>query len=235
MIWNLFKIEGMKLKRITWITPILSGLLLLIVTIGEWYLFFREGEGGVYASFNALYLFVSISFLLTGNLLITMVVGTEHESKGWKQFLAAPLSKSHLYMVKLAWVVALILVQGFVFIIGWALIWHVYTTDPLPFLFLLKQVFYCIIATLPVLIIQFYLSIAFENQAIPITIGVLGAIASLFLARSQVNWLHYLPWSYPGLVTPFLPNHIHWLQISLGISTILLLFTNWLFYNKNWN
>lgn len=231
---RLFKTEGEKLKLICFLLPVISGMLLLAVTLAQWYYHMRRGSDDVYAIFNVMYIFLPISIFLTGTILTSIVAGTEHESKGWKQLLSFPFPRFQVYLTKFIWVLILMLIKGAVMVLGMILVWVLFISEPLPLAFLLKQVFYSVLAYTPVLIIQLFLAIRLENQAIPIACGVLGAIASRFLPLFSMEWLYALPWSYSGLVSPFLPDHLFWLQVSLGVSIFLLVITAGWFQRLEW-
>lgn len=226
--------EGRKLKVISIFLPVISGMLLLAITVAQWYYHFHRDSDDVYILFNVLYMLLPFSIFLTGTILTSITIGTEHESQGWKQILTLPFPRIQLYLAKFIWLLILMLIQGMVICLGIILIWTFFTPLPLPLSFLIKQVFYSIIAYMPVLIIQFFLAIRLENQAVPIACGILGAIASRFLPLLSMKWLYLLPWSYTGLVSPYLPDHLFWLQVSIGMTILLLLITAWWFQRLDW-
>ncbi|MFD1395527.1 ABC transporter permease [Kroppenstedtia eburnea] len=231
---RLLKAEGAKLGLICFLLPVGSGLLLIAVTVAQWQYHLRWGSGDDYVIFNMMYLFLPLSIFLTGAILTSMVAGTEHESKGWKQLLAFPFPRFQMYLAKFFWVLILMLLKAMVIILITILIWVLFISSPLPLAFLIKQVLFSVLAYTPILIIQLFLAIRLENQAIPIACGVLGAIAGRFLPLFSMEWLYALPWSYSGLVSPFLPDHLFWLQVSLGVSLFLLIITAAWFQRLEW-
>ncbi|GGA51424.1 hypothetical protein GCM10007416_25680 [Kroppenstedtia guangzhouensis] len=222
------------MRLICFLLPVISGLLLLAVTVAQWQYHLSRGSGDDYVIFNMMYLFLPLSIFLTGTILTSMVAGMEHESRGWKQLLTFPFPRFQVYLAKFFWVWILMLLKAMVIILMMILIWTMFMSLPLPLSFLIKQVLYSVIAYTPVLIIQLFLAIRLENQAIPIACGVLGAIASRFLPLFSMEWLYALPWSYSGLVSPFLPDYLFWLQVSLGVSLFLLIITAGWFQRLEW-
>lgn len=122
---------------------------------------------------------------------------------------------------KILWVCILMLETCFLVIFGLSILWLIYTSQPLPFMFLVKQVFSCFLASFTVLVIQLWISIRISNQAIPLTVGVVGAASSLFLGRSGIKYLHWLPWAYPSLATPFIKNYMLWIALAIMLGILL--------------
>ncbi|MNH46062.1 hypothetical protein D3C79_1086950 [compost metagenome] len=79
-----------------------------------------------------------------------------------------------------------------------------------------------------------WLSIQFSNQAIPMSIGLLGAVSGLFIARdsSAALWTWVWPWAYPTLSSPFMAHPGRWIGISAGLGALLLAAGTLHFKNK---
>ncbi|MEI0739540.1 ABC transporter permease [Paenibacillus sp. JTLBN-2024] len=103
MNMELIRAEGLKLKRLCRLIPFLQGIILISMTALEWYLYFRQGPR-VYAGFAVMYMFISFVFLLGITILASIMAGTEHETKAWKQLLAMPIPKGSIYLAKLLWI-----------------------------------------------------------------------------------------------------------------------------------
>ena len=84
MMLELMRAEGLKLKLLCRWMPVIQGIILIGMTALEWYLYFRQGPGGIYAGFAVMYMFLSFVFLLGITLLASIMAGTEHETKAWK-------------------------------------------------------------------------------------------------------------------------------------------------------
>ena len=223
MIKRLFFAEFYKTRRICYIVPSVSAVVLILFTCLEWYLYFRQGDSGIYAGLNIIYMFLSFSMLLTISLLCSMVSETEHQSQGLKFLFASPVNRTALYVTKAVWVIVLMLWYSILVLGGFCLIWLLYTDKILPFSFLNKQIFGCLAASFPVLSIQLFFSISIPNQTLPLGLGVTGAISSLFLPRiTHGDVLYILPWSYPSMSSPFIEGYTTWIAIAVGSGLILL-------------
>ncbi|WP_019636604.1 ABC transporter permease [Paenibacillus fonticola] len=221
MIFNLMRAEGVKLKSICKWIPLIQGVILISMTALEWYLYFRQGPGGVYAGFAVMYMFLSFIMLLGTTLLTSILASTEHDTRTWKQLMTMPVPKNYIYWSKLGWVFILQLCTVMISIIGMCVIWLLYTDEPMPWNLMILQPLFACISSLPIMAIQLWLSSINFNQALPIAVGIFGSIASLFLARSNSIWIQILPWSYPALSSPLIPGHLQWIWISIGIGLLL--------------
>lgn len=223
MINGMLSAEFLKMKKICLWIPVISAVILLLFTCMEWYLYFRQGEAGVYTGLNVVYLFLSFTMLLTISLLCSVFFETEHQAQGMKMIFSMPVSRRAFYFIKALWVIILMLICCSLILLGASLIWIVYTNERLPFLFLTKQVFGCFAASLPVLGIQLFLSARFANQTFPLAAGAIGAISSLFLARFGTKLLYVLPWAYPSMASPFIKGYTNWIILGVTLGLIILL------------
>ncbi len=214
--------EGLKLKKLTFAMPVIVSVIFISMTALEWYLYFRSGPGGIYSAFNVMYLFLSFTVLLEISILSSLIATTEHEALGWKWMCSLPVSRVHFLLAKAFWVIVLLFITALIIVIGVVALWILYTDRPLPVQFLVEQTFSSFLAGLPVLAIQLWLSVQWVNQSFPLSVGILGSISSLFISRSQIEILHFLPWAYPGRVTPFFPDYLNWLGLSIAFGLILL-------------
>ncbi|MGG1876467.1 MULTISPECIES: ABC transporter permease [Paenibacillus] len=218
---TLLHAEGLKLKRLCRLIPLIQGIILISMTALEWYLYFRQGPGGVYAGFAVMYMFLSFVFLLGITLLASIMAGTEHETRAWKQLLAMPVPKGSIYLAKLVWIFLLQLCTVVITVVGMCVIWVLYTNEPIPWKIMILQPLFVCLSSVPMMAIQLWLSTVFANQALPLALGIFGSVSSLFLARSSSPVIHLLPWSYPALSSPLIPGHMQWIGISLGVGLML--------------
>lgn len=230
---KLFRAEYDKLRKLCLWVPLISASILVSFTCLEWYLYFRQGEAGVYAGFNVMYLFLSFTLLLTVSLLASLIAETEHRAEGWKLLFSMPVSRPGLYLAKALWVGILMLVTALLIIIGVCGVWVLYTSQPLPFLFLVKQIFGGLLSCLPVLGIQLYLSVRFSNPTFPLAVGLVGAISSLFIGRSGSLWIYFVPWAYPSLSSPFTPGYGGLILFASITGLILLGAGSVLYYRRD--
>jgi hypothetical protein len=222
MIKRLFTAECQKAQKICYLIPVISSVVLILFTCLEWYLYFRQGEAGVYAGMNVIYMFLSFTMLLTISLLCSMVSESEHQVQGLKLLFTMPVNRTAFYFTKAVWVIILMLGCSVLILGGFCAVWLLYTDKVLPFGFLAKQIFGCLAASFPVLAIQLFLSLYFSNQTLPLALGVTGAVSSLFLPRITQEVLYILPWSYPSLASPFIKGYTTWIGLGIVLGLLLL-------------
>lgn len=231
MIKELFLAEYMKMKKICFWIPAIGAFIFLLFTCMEWYLYFRQGEGGIYTGLNVVYMFLSFEILLTTSLLCSIMSETEHQAQSLKMFFSMPVKRGSFYLVKAVWVILFVL-ECCIFIIGGVcIIWILYTDKVLPFSFLIKQILGCFGASLPVLAIQLFLSLFFTNQTFPLAVGVLGSISSLFLGRIGKKIMYFLPWAYPSMASPFIEGYTNWIILG-GLLGIIFLIAGSIAFTK---
>ena len=119
---------------------------------------------------------LSVPTILIGlTILTSMIANIEHQTNAWKQLLALPISKMKVYTGKVLLTIILLLISCFLLmggtiILGLALKFG----TSIPLLYLLKMCFYPCLAAMPFLALQIWLAISMKNQAIPLTIGIIG-------------------------------------------------------------
>lgn len=138
-------------------------------------------------------LFVPMALFLGCTLVSSLVANVEHQMSSWKQLLALPISRSAVFLSKFTLCVLLltascILLPLFTVGLGFLLGFE----PALPIGRLLSMGFYPYLAAWPLLALQLWLSLAFRNQALPVSIGVAAAILSPFTldlsASFPLNW-----------------------------------------------
>lgn len=139
MMQRALSAEYLKMKKICLWIPVISAVILLLFSCMEWYLYFRQGEAGVYTGFNVLYMFLSFTMLLTISLLCSTMSEPEHQAQGLKLLFSLPVNRTAFYFAKAIWIGALMLGCCALIIGGTAGIWLAYTDLTLPFPFLVKQ------------------------------------------------------------------------------------------------
>ncbi|WPC43445.1 ABC transporter permease [Clostridium sp. JS66] len=221
--------EKMKLKNICYFIPVISSIILIAFTCIEWYSYFRRTSVGAYGIFNALYIFLPFIMLLTVTMLSSIIAEIEHKAGAWKVMFSLPLKHSKIYICKLILICLFMFETCALIVIGLTILWLTYTSEPLPFIFLIKQVLSSFLASVAALTIQLWISIRISNQAIPLTIGVIGGVSSLTLARSKIEYLHLLPWAYPSLASPFIENYKLWIMLSIILGVFFLVVSSVMF------
>lgn len=163
--------------------------------------------------------YLAVPAILFGmTILASMTAGIEHQMNSWKQVLALPVSRFHVYLAKfilntlLMFAACSLLAAGS---IALGLILKFGTDFPLALV--LQISFYPFFAGLPILALQLWLSITMKNQSIPLTVGIVGTIVSLF-AAGLPDWFI---WKWPLLVNAAnVPEY----SVIAGVSTGIILF-----------
>jgi hypothetical protein len=168
--------------------------------------------------------FFPVCLILGITLLAAMIANIEHDSHAWKFLFALPISKTKLFLSKLIWIHLIILTAVLLTAIGLILLGILIGLgDPVRWDLVFQEMIYPYLAAFPVLSIQFGLSMSMKNQSLPIIIGSLGAMTSLFVAYNSSGLLPYLfPWAYVPLASPLLEgNYTQWPIIGVNIGIIL--------------
>ena len=149
----------------------------------------------------------AIFFLPMGAVLATsLIVQIEYRNNAWKQVHALPLSLATLYFAKLT-IVVLMLVQFIVlFNLGiwlsaalpaWLLPGVTMPAAPIPFAQFLYDDLRFLAACLPIVALQYLLSLRFANFMVPVGIGFMLWVGSLAALSSR--WGVFSPYAYTML------------------------------------
>ncbi|TQR20976.1 ABC transporter permease [Psychrobacillus vulpis] len=172
---------------------------------------------------------LSIPTILIGLTIITsMIANIEHQTNAWKQLLALPISKTKVYTGKallafLLLILSCVVLAGGIIVLGLLLKFGV----NIPFLYLLKMCFFPFLASLPFLALQIWLAITMKNQAIPLTVGIMGTIISMY----SMNFPNWVPWKWPLLVND-LEKAVYSIVASIVIGLLLYLVSHLDFHRK---
>lgn len=235
MIYRLLLTEKLKMKRL----PIVSVLFFSVIGLGfvvalQAYFWKEEviQSNGIFIM-AILNLFFPIVLLLGITILSSMITGIEDDAQTWKQILATTISKKSFYLSKIVFIYGILFIIAVLTFVCMSIIWSV-LVGPATIVWelLFKQIFYPYLASLGVLSIQFLISICNRNQAIPLVIGIIGAISSTFLARSSLTFIHFMPWTYPSLATPLMDGATKWMLSGLLIGLIGMVLGAFIFSKK---
>lgn len=160
--------------------------------------------------------FIPVTIFLGITIITSMMANIEHHQQSWKQLLSLPVRRSAVYSVKfiLTFVMLLIsclllsigvIVLGITLDFGWGF--------PIGDILLLSLL--PLFTAIPVLSFQLWLAIMFKNQVPALTIGISGAVFSMY-AVDMPDWLI---WKWPLLQD----GHLEW-YITLGVAIGLLIF-----------
>lgn len=238
MIYRLLLTENLKVKRLPIISVLLFSVIGLSTVVTLQSYFWKEEvieSNGVFIM-AVLNLFFPIILLLGITILSSMIVGIEDDAQTWKQILATNVSKKKFYLSKIIYIYGILFVISLLTFISMFIIWSVFAgPSTIVWELLFKQIFYPYFSSLGVLAIQFFISISNRNQAIPMIIGIIGAISGPFLARSSLAFIHFIPWTYPSLATPLMDEATNWMLSGLAMGIIGMIFGSFLFSKKEVN
>ncbi|WP_075983250.1 ABC transporter permease [Bacillus massilinigeriensis] len=165
--------------------------------------------------------YLAVPTLIIGLTIITsMIANIEHQTNAWKQVLALPISKIKVFMGKFALSAILLLISSTLLAIGTVILGLIlrFPTD-IPYILLIKMMYYPYFAALTFIALQIWLSITIKNQAIPLTVGILGTVVSLG-AGGFPDWV---PYKWPTLINQWEePIYSAMTGVLVGLLIILL-------------
>ncbi|BCG56948.1 ABC transporter permease [Paenibacillus sp. URB8-2] len=165
-------------------------------------------------------LFVPMALFLGGTLICSLMANIEHQTSAWKQLLALPVSRiavfaSKLLLCLLLLAVSCLLLSGFVTALG---LLFGFGASAIPVYGILRIGFLSCAAVMPFIALQLWLSLAFRNQALPVSIGVICAIVSPFTTTLS-EWLP-INWPYMAWTGPY---RLYFAGAGLALSLLVLL------------
>jgi hypothetical protein len=250
-IFHSFQSEWLKTKRslALWLALGGAGLIPLIFLISR-LIYFNE----LYPASQAKHLWESLFFqcwnitnamlLPLGVILATSLVAQiEYRNNTWKQLLATPQSLTVIYFIKLGVIIAMLLQFFMLFNLGVYLCGILpslvyrgipFPKEAVPALFFLKMNLKFFIDCLPIVALQYLVSIRFKNFMLPLGIGIGLYVSSVIAVSWKYGYL--VPYTYSLLNTmarqsPISPNvHLHaW---AIGYFVLFTLFGYLLFMTK---
>ena len=168
-----------------------------------------------------------ITILIGLTILTSMIASIEHQTNAWKQLLALPISKTQVFTGKVLVAILLLFVSCLLLASGTIVLGLLlkFGTD-IPYLFLFKMCFFPCFASLPFITVQTWLAITMKNQAVPLMIGIIGAIVSMY----SINFPDWVPWKWPLLLNEW-DKPIYSVLAGLAIG-ILLYFISLIDFNR---
>ncbi|ANF97908.1 ABC transporter permease [Paenibacillus bovis] len=129
--------------------------------------------------------------------IMAMVARVDHVQGGWKYMLAHPVSRSGIYMAKLAAGILYILISmaafGISVVMGGLIAG---AGGSIPWGEIAWKMAGCFLASLPVIMIQYELSMRFSHIGVPLAASIIMSVPSILVANSKQFWL-FDPWTYP--------------------------------------
>lgn len=223
MILPLIKADFLKIKRKgMWLLCLIGPLGVVALQMVNYgvrkdYLFQQMDDRWLYYILNV-NSFTTLAVILGIVILTSFMASIEDETNAWKQLAAMPVSKKTIYLSKFTVIGCILLVSSillFLFMIGYGLTLGL--GEDIPYLRLLEYSFFPFFAALPVLGLQLWAATVSKNQAIPVTMGVIGVIFA-FSSPALPDWMI---WKWPTLSSEWGHSYINAL---LGIGFGLLLY-----------
>jgi lantibiotic transport system permease protein len=151
---------------------------------------------------------IMCSFLLPMGVIMasSLITQLEYKNNTWKQLHTTPQPLTAIFIAKLS-VILLMTIQFFIFfnigiLLSGAIPCLIFESklpsEQFPLLFFLKQNTKFFISCLPIIALQYLISLKFKNFLIPVGIGLLALIGTMI----GLNWKHiYLsPFSYGSMI-----------------------------------
>lgn len=232
-LMRLFWSDGLKLRR-SWMGPLVvlgpAGVLgLTAVNYAVRYDYLLGLDADVWQTYYLQCVTLAVFVMQFGiTLLAALLAGQEHQAGGWKLVLSLPVERAGVYLSKFLWLWMLMalavvfLSVGFV-ALGIGLGLH-HFGGSLPWRYVVGIGVFPFLASMPVMVFQWWLSLRVEHQAIPTAIGIGCASVAMFLAQSPLT--SWLPWAYPLLVMPLPDDPMmapeKWIPVSLLAGSVML-------------
>lgn len=150
---------------------------------------------------------MSIFLMPMGIVLSTSLIAQlEYKNNAWKQLHTTPQLLSTIFFAKLSVIVVMMLQFFVLFNIGIYLVGVIpalilpsvpYPVQSFPFLFFVKHNVHFFIDCLPIIALQFFLSMRFKNFLASVGIGLAMIIGSLIALSWQYGYV--IPYTYPAL------------------------------------
>ncbi|MFD1268817.1 ABC transporter permease [Paenibacillus motobuensis] len=164
-------------------------------------------------------MFVPISLYLGCTLVSSLIANVEHQLNSWKQLLALPISRTAVFSGKFTLSVLLLFVSCIVLSIGTIILgMSLGFGTHIPWKDLLTMGFFPFLATMPILSLQLWLSLTFQNQTLPVSLGVLISLLSPFLMQLS----EWFPLNWP--IMALRSEHQFWfIGFGIGVGIIIML------------
>jgi hypothetical protein len=147
-----------------------------------------------------LMMFVPIALYMGVTLVSSLIANIEHHTNAWKLLLALPVSRSAVFLSKFLLSLILMLCSCILLAIGTIVLGISlrFGTD-FPVGSIMRMSFLPFLAAIPALALFHWLCMTMKNQAIPITLGIVTAIISVF-SFSLWEWfpLNWPLYGYQG-------------------------------------
>jgi len=255
-IVNSFQSELLKTKRTIAFWMVISGAFFtpVIITIAR--LIQHQTLTKLYASsefwishWKSSWESMALFLLPLGVIMIaSLITQLEYRNNTWKQIHALPLTFTTIFISKLSIIIVMVLTYLLLFNVGIylsAIIPYLIVKDVpypklnTPFDFFLKQNLYYFLDCLPIVALQYLLSLRYKNFLVPTGIGFLLWVGSL----ASLSWKYgyFVPYTYDmytylksGVVNKaVIPEvNLHWLAMAYFVAFTLWSYVLYLMKNE---
>lgn len=198
-----FSVELLKLKHSKMLGIVMFAPLFFVMLGFSNFLRYRElftskGQNvwqQVYTQSSIFYGLFLIALFIT--IIMAILVRIEDSEDNFKRLLTLPIKRSDVYIAKLVVGCGIVLLNLFIFvllvIVAGVIVAPVRESMPMN---LIYSPMLCFVASLPVIAVQYYLSMKFKNIAVPLGVGVVFSLPSVLINNTKY-WILF-PWAYPG-------------------------------------
>ncbi|APH03534.1 ABC transporter permease [Bacillus weihaiensis] len=196
-------------------------LSLQMVNYGLRYDYLIEGSKHVWLDLLLnINMFVPPALLLGMTILASQIASIEHHQSAWKQLLSLPVKRRIVFSSKFFVITLMLLIScSFLFLgtisLGVGLGFVEY--EPIPFWEIVKNSYFPLFAGMPIVALQLWLSVTFDNQATSLTIGICGAVFSMFTYYAP-DWVL---WKWPLLYGDQEPFWYASIGLLVGVFILL--------------
>lgn len=151
-----------------------------------------------YIALSSMNLMYALLFLpLIAGVFASLICRYEHQSGGWKQLLALPVTRGKVFVAKYVLIMLLVLAMQLLYLCSIFAVGMIKGyTDPFPMEIVWKSIIGGWVATLPLVALQLWMSIMFKSFAAPFAVNVVFTLPSILAINSKTIGPYY-PWAQP--------------------------------------
>ncbi|MGE7911345.1 ABC transporter permease [Lysinibacillus xylanilyticus] len=201
---SILSAEWFKLRKSKMVPLILAGPIIGLfigLTMNSNNIFAGTEINEWYISLISMNLLYALLFLpLISGVFASVICRYEHQSGGWKQLLALPVTRGKVFVAKYALIMLLVMAMQIlylcsIYVVG---IMKGYS-DPFPMEIVWKSILGGWLATMPLVALQLWTSIMFKSFAAPFAVNVTFTLPSILAVNSE-RFGPYYPWGQPFLM-----------------------------------
>ncbi|KOS63179.1 ABC transporter permease [Lysinibacillus agricola] len=232
-MWSILSAEWFKLRKSKMVPIILAGPIIGLF-IGLTSNFESKMQGfevnNWYTPLFSMNLTYALLFLpLIAGVFASLICRYEHQSGGWKQLLALPVTRGRVFVAKYALIMLLVLAMQLLYLCSIFAVGMIKGyTDPFPMEIVWKSIIGGWVATLPLVALQLWMSIMFKSFAAPFAVNVIFTLPSILIINSE-RFGPYYPWAQPFSMMYIVGNtddvfFVPWDQLLTVVGGGFLLF-----------